>query len=1241
VFVGPHKDSKKVFVVNQQHPRTGKFNEHKVLLGYHDRAHALRDYAHSFSDGQGHKRIQSVVEMGTHQLKDWLKKDHTQPLKMAGGGPVDAPYGDTFDPAMAGDNLVAPSRGSLRSAIYNLTGPERQSAIDGKQAISPSLEGMGQGMSLVGEGVQPLGEMAGDYARSRYQDPSQLLGDIQTAGKSIAHGIYEDPAGFIGGINPFVAAGQAGTSISDIKDAAQAAKERGDTDAYRKLSAAATAMAMGVGIPGLHGVGEDVARSAMKDIERKAIQPSTRIPTQAEIDAARADTRVGGDIVGQRLNVLVPEAERVVGGEYTPGAPGGGRWADLPPEFLEARGKGFHMTDEMQSAQAQMAAAKQALEEAGPAERPASEKAFNAARAELDQANKGGDAVLQSLWDDAVNESSQAAKNAVDKNNVRPTFSADDWHNAMQTPYRDHLWYELSGEKFHENLPDLTPAEHRETMDLVGATSARADPNDNLRRTLSVTSQKMRGVPADVDLTTESTVRDALARQGDQSSALSGNKTGHFSDTLTLTGGVPTRFPISVNDVWVGRMFGVPDSVMSSNQSLHEPMARYFNKIRDLYNDRMEPAFPYQSWNFQAPSWVYLRPNETGDAYHQVWGDLIKSLNDRGVPGVNGDVITREALMHPEFVNAMRPSAARFREAPKATVEFGTTQTPAGAQALEMYNEALQRGDTKSAGEYLKNLTTAMYASSRGDHPWDALKKAVTGDTRSTAGITRIAQPTSERPLDIGGTFEGAVSPNIRVPLRDMNDDHIAMFNAVAGQKLKQDAMAVSHIMEAQPGSDARDGYVRGHSLFMPTTEDLDPAHIRQFAREIGGHGHDMSYVRYPNGYNFDILPNFSEDVPKGVTPEALHEAYTNSLGNYYSAQPSVVPHDFKSVYTPASDYEGLRKQLTQGMKDDFVKQASQSGADEAATRAIAEGAPLPADFPRGGKKAWDTYQKRLGHLTNAEEGFAGLADRIEQGNADFIQRAGKRFSKAPQAKAEGGQVTGYAKGGEVRSLDLPVPLTHYSRRPDLTEVDPSYYGTNNPGEDVDRTVGRPDGNPRRSYFYVGHPGDVMPEHNIGEHAYTTSSNNLYDLSKDPLNVRRGSSPRDLNRMEQVIRAHGYEGVLNNDAAHPTAVMFEKKPVTRHPATRTMAAQSASDRLSKRAVADFQDFHKRQGGDVRRSALVLKNMKGANLDAQSAYDLAGHLTSGNADAVRSAIMSHPGVATEMSQMFHKRSHGVK
>ena len=106
----------------------------------------------------------------------------------------------------------------------------------------------------------------------------------------------------------------------------------------------------------------------------------------------------------------------------------------------------------------------------------------------------------------------------------------------MRLPLKDHLWYELSGEKFAENMPDLTPEEHLKGVDVVGATSARADPKENLERTLSVMSQSMRGAPIDVDLTQPGTVSAALGRSHKGgTSALSGNKTGHFSDTLALS----------------------------------------------------------------------------------------------------------------------------------------------------------------------------------------------------------------------------------------------------------------------------------------------------------------------------------------------------------------------------------------------------------------------------------------------------------------------------------------------------------------------------------------------------------------------------------------------------------------------------------------------------------------------------------------------------------------------------------
>ena len=58
------------------------------------------------------------------------------------------------------------------------------------------------------------------------------------------------------------------------------------------------------------------APATLASINRRGqiLDPTTPDPTPEELAAARADTRVGGDIVNQRLNTIVPESSRVVGG---------------------------------------------------------------------------------------------------------------------------------------------------------------------------------------------------------------------------------------------------------------------------------------------------------------------------------------------------------------------------------------------------------------------------------------------------------------------------------------------------------------------------------------------------------------------------------------------------------------------------------------------------------------------------------------------------------------------------------------------------------------------------------------------------------------------------------------------------------------------------------------------------------------------------------------------------------------
>ncbi len=79
VYVGPDgEQSQHAFVINQINPDTGKFDEHKVMLGYPHQKAATDAYRRSFSDGSAYKRLGSVVPMHIGQFKDWLKDGDTR-----------------------------------------------------------------------------------------------------------------------------------------------------------------------------------------------------------------------------------------------------------------------------------------------------------------------------------------------------------------------------------------------------------------------------------------------------------------------------------------------------------------------------------------------------------------------------------------------------------------------------------------------------------------------------------------------------------------------------------------------------------------------------------------------------------------------------------------------------------------------------------------------------------------------------------------------------------------------------------------------------------------------------------------------------------------------------------------------------------------------------------------------------------------------------------------------------------
>lgn len=79
VFVGLVPESQHVYVINQVSPKTGQFDEHKVMLGFLDEADARRSYMESYSrDWNG---LGSIIPCTIEQLRWWLKNgDTTKPM---------------------------------------------------------------------------------------------------------------------------------------------------------------------------------------------------------------------------------------------------------------------------------------------------------------------------------------------------------------------------------------------------------------------------------------------------------------------------------------------------------------------------------------------------------------------------------------------------------------------------------------------------------------------------------------------------------------------------------------------------------------------------------------------------------------------------------------------------------------------------------------------------------------------------------------------------------------------------------------------------------------------------------------------------------------------------------------------------------------------------------------------------------------------------------------------------------
>ena len=77
VTIGPHLKCPRIYVVDQRDADTGKFDEHKVYMGFASADHVRRAYRQGFSDRRGDDRMGAITEMSPDQFRSWLKAGDT------------------------------------------------------------------------------------------------------------------------------------------------------------------------------------------------------------------------------------------------------------------------------------------------------------------------------------------------------------------------------------------------------------------------------------------------------------------------------------------------------------------------------------------------------------------------------------------------------------------------------------------------------------------------------------------------------------------------------------------------------------------------------------------------------------------------------------------------------------------------------------------------------------------------------------------------------------------------------------------------------------------------------------------------------------------------------------------------------------------------------------------------------------------------------------------------------------
>lgn len=538
--------------------------------------------------------------------------------------------------------------------------------------------------------------------------------------------------------------------------------------------------------------------------------------------------------------------------------------------------------------------------------------------------NSDAEGLVKKIWEDSIADvedfvsgSKEGAfiKDLVKSLGAKPP-TAKFLNDSFSLSDSARYWYETSAEALDQTT--LNTKNKDLLINLISATSQNVPPLPNMRRGISVMSEYLQNKPIETDLISKKPVADAISNRDIQTL-----KFGNFADTMKFINGYTKNPPVSTNDRQVAAIFNMEPDEFAKNPVLYAIVSKFYAKIRDSQNEMQgEGKQPYESWQIQALNWVEERGNntsygtKTADSYDQAIEVITEQLNSAGIPLEKGK-IGMSTLLDPRVPNLLSGTMDVFQDALKATVESNTLLNKSGSEANQEY-EKIKNIDEPWARNLRKEflmIQTRVLKKLSSSGAIENVAKLATGQNIKGFEMSRMD-------ANARGTFEGNLSPNIRIPMfyrkgatkKLITDAETNFILSALGSGLDQAAMAGSLFKLDNNGETYR--------VFLPDRKITDDE-ATTFEKNVG---FPLNLYDAPNGAvveinigGYDTRPTaasvqsalnatFGKNVKATMAKAAYKSTYLTKEKVEYAPSYREVIYDYRDSKFGRSDKNGFRR---------------------------------------------------------------------------------------------------------------------------------------------------------------------------------------------------------------------------------------------------------------------------------------------------------------------------------------------